>query len=357
MVCLVPFALLPWPIAMPAYVLTSTALYLTALLLLAQLAPGTWQGLHKPAFLACGLAFAPVHSSLHVSNPSCLSASLLFLGIYLMLRPGHSDATQPIKPSTAMLDTLAIAALLALSICIKPTQGSVILVFLLWSRAWRTFAATLAAILLITATSLLPLLHLGQAWITQLNSNLHYAFTDGTASLFPRNLVRLDRIDLQLPLYILTNSTTLAAKLAAAIAAILLLAALTLPLGTLVPTRNQALLRLSVLLAIGILPTYQRFYSATVLLLPILWAICNLSATLATRRIARVILALSTIFLVNTTVLQRYFQLAPRLSGRLPIFANAFIAPHLNWFLLGFALLLLAAIPITGRDAAPPKTT
>ena len=85
-VVLSPFALLPWATAWLSMILLSTALYLTALLLLTRLLPETWRDPYRPAFLTFGLLLAPTQSALHVSNVTCLSAALLLIALYLLLR-------------------------------------------------------------------------------------------------------------------------------------------------------------------------------------------------------------------------------------------------------------------------------
>ncbi len=91
LVVLIPFALLPWPIAVKALTVLSVALYIAVIPLLASFLPGTWRDPIKPAFLAFGLALAPTHSGLHVTNVACLAASLLFLSHLLLAKPHKAD--------------------------------------------------------------------------------------------------------------------------------------------------------------------------------------------------------------------------------------------------------------------------
>jgi hypothetical protein len=105
------------------------------------------------------------------------------------------------------------------------------------------------------------------------------------------------------------------------------------------PTLDGQLLNLSTLLVLGLLPFYQRFYSATLLLLPVLWALRNLALPRA-----RWSLALCCVFLVNTSVLPRLLNVhlsSTNLSSRLP---DALITAHLNWIILALVLLLLQPI-------------
>ena len=353
-VVLTPFALLPWPLACKALIGISTALYLTALILLSRLLPGTWTQPCKPAFLTIGLLFAPTQSALHVSNVSALAATLALLAIYLLLQATNSVAPRPDSGTWVLpLSTsFAAAALLSLSLCIKPTLAPIILLYLLYRRLWRTLTTTLT--LTAIATAIFLFLQPNWNWLPSLRSNIAFLFKDGVASLAEQNLTRSDRIDLQLPAYTLTHSNNAAIAIAALVTITLL--------GLWLKSANdhthyedhpnqkldRHLLLLSTLLTIGLLPFYQRFYSAIVLLIPALWALRNLAQTRA-----RWILALCCLFLTNTTVLPRILGLHLPTSGLTHRFADTFITAHLCWLLLLLALLLLKALYTSRSDRLP----
>ena len=334
LVALIPFALLPWPLAVKTLTLLSAALYIVALPLLASFLPGTWRDPIKPSFLAFGLTLAPTHSGLHVTNVACLAASLLFLAIYLLLK---SRARQINLPAIASL---------TLSICLKPTLGLLLIPYLIWTRAWRTLAATVAISATITAASLYPLLSLGSVWLLSLRENIAVVFTNGgAADVSEQSLTRFDRIDMQLPLYALLHSRTAASVLATLIASILLLFWFKssptkqdhpLPGAAL----DQHILQIAALLAIGLIPFYQRYYSAMIVLLPVLWAFRTLSQPIC-RIASRWVLALSSIFLINTEAFfARSLQLSS-LTTHFPLLTNRILRPHLCWLLLSLAIILL----------------
>jgi Glycosyltransferase family 87 len=346
LVVLIPFALMPWPIAVKALTLLGAALYIAVLPLLASFLPGTWRDPIKPAFLAFGLALAPTHSGLHVANVVCLAATLLFLAIYFLLR---SRAEQINLPAIACL---------TLSICLKPTLGLLLIPYLLWTRAWRTLAATVAITAAITAASLYPLLSLGPVWLASLRENIAVVFTNGgAADVSEQSLLRFDRIDLQLPLYALLHSRTGASLLAALIAAALLLlwfqskpnTSNQPPSGA---ALDQHILQIAALLAIGLLPFYQRYYSAMIVLLPILWALRTLSHP-TFRTTQRWVLILSPIFLINIGAIFSRSSLLPFLTIRFPLLTNLVLGPHLCWLLLLLAILLLTAVHHQPSHQAP----
>lgn len=356
-VALIPFALLPWPVASKALLLLSVALYLTALILLASFVPGDWSQPVKPLFLTFGLALAPVHSTIHVSNVACLAASLLFIAIYLIL---HTPTFSDRNPAA----TAFVAALIAYSLCLKPTLAPLILVYLLWARLWRTLVITLYYGMALSAFSLYPLFRQGQAWLIDLRNNITFGHTSGSVDVTPANLARFDRLDLQVPLYALTQSRTAAFLLAFLITAILL--ALWFRIPTAVPRvpgrvpgrvidTDEHLLRIATLFVLGILPFYQRFYSAILLLIPLLWSFRQLSRPPepARRRIIRITaqatFAIAALFLVNTEVLIQKTRFVPAGAHNLPLVANAFLGPHLNWLLLCLGCLLVAALSAESR--------
>ncbi len=390
---LVPLALLPWPIASLLLTLSSTATYLAAAVLFTRLIPGSWRDPAKPLFLAYALALAPVHSALHVSNLACLSASLLFLVLFRTLRPdaltspsavpwpairrasvsasnsgpessprsdpeARSGGTPEVRlrvtpersfgatPGKATALDLPSALLLAVSLCLKPTLAPLFLLFLLATRRFATLVTTILLGALAWLFASYPLVRRSPLWYPVLRNNIHFVFTQGTASLASTNLTRFDRIDLQLPLHAFTPSPLGGLLAAATTAALLFLWWIAFPSAwtraRLHPRTNAQshldthLLGIAVLLLLGLLPLYQRFYSAILLLPLALWSFRNLHL-----RAARLSLAFCAIFLVNTEVLQQKLGVVPAGAWHLSWFQNAILGPHLNWLLLASVLALL----------------
>jgi len=363
-VALSPFALLPWPVAWKALIAISTALYLSSLLLLTRLISGSWNDPFKPAFLAFGLLFAPTLSALHTSNVTGLSASLLFFAVCLLLSPASKDGpdTSSAVGAVAMGEdgysqttVLSIALLLALSISIKPTLAPFTLLYLIAARLWKILFTTLATTACITAVFFV--LRPNPQWLASLLGNINFLFTSGVANLAEQNLTRSDRIDLQLPIYTLTRSRSIASIVAAFVALALLALWLRwtnrsfIQHGTIDGNSTLLdlnLLSISTLLAIGLLPFYQRFYSAMILLLPVVWAIRNLAQPRS-----RWILAACCLFLANTSVLPRRLGIHLPSAGPLRIVMDSLLMSHLCWLLFALSLLLLNALRSnTGMSAS-----
>jgi hypothetical protein len=341
LLAVVPFALLPWPLASKALIGVSTALYLAALFRLSSFVPGNWRDATKPFFLSFGLALAPVHSALHVTNVACLAGSLIFVAVASLLKQSAAEKRVHLVP----------ALLIAFSACLKPTLGLLILPYLLWERAWRTFAVTLGGLAILVSISVFPLLSLGPEWQTDLANNITFVFTNGTADLSVQNHSRFDRIDLQLPIYTVIPNRTAAALLAALASACLLL--LWFRVGRPAPRASfdDRLLKVSAVLLIGLLPFYQRFYSAMFVLLPALWAFRNFDHP-RLRGWARWTLALCCLYFVNTKVLEQDSGVFIAIGRHLPFLANTILSPHLCWFLLLLIVTLLLDLGRSGAEAS-----
>ncbi|HEY6374889.1 MAG TPA: glycosyltransferase family 87 protein [Edaphobacter sp.] len=334
LVAVLPLALLPWPVASMVLVWISAAVYVFALVLLASFVPGSWREATKPVFLAFGLAFAPAQSALHVTNLACLSASLLFVAIYLLVKQ---------LPPSNQSQVLA-AVCIALSICLKAALGLLLVPYLLWARGWRALAVTGLIVGVTTAVSLYPSLKSGSAWFDSLRFNSSVAFANGGSSdVAETNLNRFDRIDLQLPIYAMTHHRGMTAAIACLIGGGLLM----FWFFCKDPDRgvDQHLLRIGTLFGIGLLPVYQRYYMAVLLLIPLVWAFRNLE-----QRAAKWTAGLCAVFLVNTGVLLQRIGLVRGLAVHHPHLANILAGPHVCWLLLGMAFLLLRALRSQGRS-------
>ncbi len=314
----------------------SAAVYVFALALLASFVPGSWRDTAKPLFLAFGLGFAPAQSALHVTNLACLSASLLFVAIFLLVKQ------LPLGNRSQML----AAACIALSICLKAALGLLLLPYLLWARAWRALAVTVLIVGVTTAVSFYPSLKSGSAWFDSLRFNSSVAFANGGSSdVAETNLNRFDRIDLQIPIYSMTHHRRMTAAIACLIGSGLLM--LWFFCKDADRGVDQHLLRIGTLFVIGLLPIYQRYYMAALLLIPLVWAFRNLE-----QRAARWVIAFCAVFLVNTKVLLQRIGLVRSLAVHHPHLANIFAGPHLCWLLLGMACLLVNALRSQSRSIA-----
>ena len=229
------------------------------------------------------------------------------------------------------------AVLLALSLCLKPTLAPLGLLYLVSSRRWRVLGPIFGVT--IVSCIVFGLLERGTNWYASLLGNVDLLFSSGVAALGEQNLTRSDRIDFQLPLYGLTHNIHAAALGAGALTVVLLLLWVAASRRPHKVTLDHELLSVSTLLVIGLLPFYQRYYCAVLLLLPALWALRNLQSIHA-----KIVLTLCSLFLVNTSVLPRLVGLRSSyisFAGRL---TEVLVLPHLCWAVLVISVVLLRAV-------------
>ncbi|MDE3105100.1 MAG: DUF2029 domain-containing protein [Acidobacteriota bacterium] len=320
---LAPLATLSWPVAWAGMQVLSCLLYGIAALRLAKLTQQGTGSRQVVGLIVFALIFAPVHSGLHVSNIVVLTAALLLWSSSELLL---SPATTSLMPALG----------LGLALSLKPSLVPLVLLWLLATRRWRPLLV--AAALPLAAFGVFLLRQSGQPWLHSLLTNQHFLFGYGSGSISATNLTRYDRIDLQLPIYILTQQRQLAVGLAylAAAALVVLVLATWLRAQPLHRTLDNDLLLLSCLLAIGLIPYYQRYYSACILLLPAVWVVRNHTCIRA-----RVLLACSPLFLLNTSIISRVISDAPTphpyLLGRL---SDTLLNAHVCWLILLIACTL-----------------
>ena len=107
---------------------------------------------------------------------------------------------------------------------------------------------------------------------------------------------------------------------------------------------EHALLDLSVLSVLALVPLYHRFYDAALLIFPVVWAITNLRGTAA--RYAKVILVAAVPFLIPGAALLRYLASSQAFIGfrTRSWWWNLFVASHEAWLILVILLVLLLAV-------------
>jgi hypothetical protein len=185
----------------------------------------------------------------------------------------------------------------------------------------------------------------GEPWLTEYLRNNGLLLADHGGAIIRGSDEMLQFVNLQYLGHMLFQDSRTANLMALAIAAGLSLAWLML-----LPRRDQqrsALVELSALAVISLLPIYHRVYDAGVLLLPLCWIIVDFDArTVWHRRIA--LLLLLPFFVPGVTFLVRQIE-----AGRIPEWLtgqwwwNVFVMPHQVWALTLMALVLLAALART----------
>ncbi len=351
---MVPFAVLRWPDAVHAFVVCGVLLYglvLYKLLRLGWSGHRSWRNYaHDPLavfFLAFALGFAPAHTAINSENIVLFSACAALLAVLTLLQ---ADAGAEHGMASWIAGALVVA-----SICIKPTTGLFLLVWLGWERRWRLIAGVCAACALIAALSLWPLLARHTLdWIASYRANVATLFTHGgNADVSLENSERTDHIDLQLVLFAIFGDRGLSSAIAAGIYALVLAAFLRgsgwFRSPALRRTTEMPLLAAGGIMALGLLPVYSRIYSAIVLLPLVLWCFRHLRF-----ESARWLLFLLCGFLANTSALLRRPAFVQAIAARAPRLWDATVGGHTCWLLLAIGILLIraAAEQTTSQDQA-----
>ena len=155
-------------------------------------------------------------------------------------------------------------------------------------------------------------------------------------------------INLQVPFYSLTGSSSAANVLAFSVGALLVCAWIYLVLRDREP--GSELLALGAIAVICLLPVYHRLYDATLLVIPLCWCLSRPADSL--KMISRAALFLMAPFLIpGAAVLQQLSN-----QGQIPNMITQSwwwtraIMPHETWFLLALCLVLLYGLMLQRRN-------
>jgi hypothetical protein len=183
------------------------------------------------------------------------------------------------------------------------------------------------------------------SWLTDYRQNVSELFTNGgNADVSAQNEYNTDRIDLQLVAFALLRNRTLASA-AAALAYLGLLFVFLKRAGwgvARLPAEGGPGLRFLVAsgcLALGLLPSYTRVYSAVVVLPLALWCMTHLRLSAA-----RWIMLLLSDFLVNSSAIVRKLGEAAGVISYRHRLWDLTLGGHTCWLLLAIGLLLPLAV-------------
>jgi hypothetical protein len=315
---LVPFAILPWPIANASVLLLDFVLFFTVLRTLAHLSHVA--GLRRIVWFTAALGFEPFYAGMDSNNIAVLAVecSLLALG-------------------TARLSRDALTAfLLAFSIALKPQIGFCFLVYFVVCRYWRVVAQSVAVLSAATALAVLRMQWAHVTWLTSyMRASTIFFRAGGINDFRPQNPYNFDLINLQVVLYRLLGSADGAHVLAFAIGASLFLIWLTLFVKS---ADSPPLLSAGCLCAINLLPIYHRFYDATLLLCPLCWYVTNFRSEKLSHRFS---LLLWVPFFLPFGAFLRWWSDEHHTESWL---LGTFVRPAANWCLLLLTLFFLLSL-------------
>ena len=334
-VLLVPVAALPWHIAHPAWlVLTVLAFAVTVISLIwtARLLPLTRRSL---VFLILALALAPFHTGL-------AAGSIVTVAV--------AASAAAVRSAEHDRDLLA-AVVLAIAVSLKPQIGLPFLFYYLLRRRWRLATVAAAIVATFAAVGLIRLAASSTPWLE------NYLY-DGRVLLGPGSLgdftekdpLRFGLVNFQVAAYTILQNRDYAIVAAFAVAAIAGLIWLFLFFWR--ASHHDALLEMSTLAVLSLIPVYHRFYDAALLIFPLAWSITALTAPNGRlRTLARAVLAvIILVFLVpGGTILTQFQQAGHFAAVQNYWWWKTIILPHESWSILLLGLLLLGATRI--RDS------
>lgn len=329
-----PLTLAPWHVVRIFWFSLSVLTTVLAWLALVRMAGIQMWSWRAGLFGAIWLQFGPLHTLLHLANPTLLTINIIILAVYC---------------ATFQWE-VAGAVLLAFAVCLKPQLGGAVLVYYALSRRWRLFGttATIVAAVSLVALARLSIAHVD--WLPNLMTNMRVASTNGGLDdPSPINPLRWHLINLQFPLYGLLHTPTIVSEAAWLIT--LYLCLLFVLSWIRCDFREFEPLTVSVPLILALLPLYHSYYDALLLVIPLAWAIAAIGteesayawATIACTGPFYVCFA----WVVDNLVLK----------GRIPMriaetaWFNTWVLPCETWALIAMSILLMRVIQRRGMIA------
>jgi hypothetical protein len=241
------------------------------------------------------IALAPFHTAIALSNMMVTVFALALRGIVCFEQRRVFGA----------------GILLAICFMLKPTIGFPFLLYLLLWPGSRTLIITGLSFLGLTAIAWARMSIAGVHWLPSYLLNMRRMFDAGAINDFSSaNSSRFGLVNLQVILGQLLHDRELTQL--AAVACCLGLLVLWYRLRSRNQMVREPLLDLAVLVTASLLPFYHRFYDASLLLIPIVWALMELSGP--RRREALSILVFASPFLVPGVAVIQSFASAGSVS-------------------------------------------
>jgi len=318
-----PLGLLPWHAAVYTYVAGSTAFFAFALLVLAQRLPLPWNDVRKLYFVAFALAMAPLHSGIHEANLNTLVVAFLCAGMGLL-------ANRPYGSGIAI----------AMAMCLKPQVGIFFFAYPWLRKKWRAAFASLGACTFVSACSLIWLNIHHVEWFGAFLSQLsQFSAPGGRSGVEAPGPGKFQLLNLQILTFQLTHSREWSAILAWIVFALLAGVAIYL-IHRRVSDENEST-GIAIVAVLTLLPVYQRFYTAEVLLFVLYWAVENCDL-----RRAKAALLLMVALLFPFAAWTERSGIAMRFTEGnhtgLDVIWNDFLMPHMIWIELLLLLILIA---------------
>ena len=252
-----PLGLLGWHTAVYTYFFGSTALFILALLVLAQQLPLPRLDPRKLYFAAFALAMAPLHSGIHEVNLNTVIVACLCAGAaFLSTRPYCSGIA------------------IAIAVCLKPQVGIFFFAYPWLRKKWKTAFAALGACSVISASSLVWMKIHHIEWLGGfLNELSRFSSSYRRSSPNAAGAGRFQLLNLQVLTFQFTHSPEWSKILAWTLFALLAGVSGFLIISR-VSDKNEST-GIAMISILTLLPVYQHYYAAEILLFVLYWAIEN----------------------------------------------------------------------------------
>lgn len=337
-VLLIPVAALPWTIAHPVWLVItvfSFAVAVVSLMRMARLFPSTRRSL---IFLILALALAPFHTGL-------AAGSIVTVAV--------AACAAAVCAAEHDRDVLA-AVLLAVAVSLKPQIGLPFLFYYLLRRRWRIATVSAGVVAILAVLALVRLTASGMPWLQNYLYDNRVLLGPGSLGDFTeKDPLRFGLVNFQVAAYTILQNRDHAMVAAFAVAAVAGLIWLLLFFRS--GNEHNALLELSTLALLSLIPVYHRFYDAALLIFPLAWSLTALTAQNGRVRVlARSILAvIILVFLVpGGTILEQFQQAGHFTAVRNYWWWKTLVLPHESWGILLLGLLLLRSMQIQASRRA-----
>ncbi len=320
-----PLGLLGWHTAVCTYLFGSTALFILALLVLAQQLPLPPHDPRKLYFAAFALAMAPLHSGIHEVNLNTVVIACLCAGAgFLSTRPYCSGIA------------------IAIATCLKPQVGIFFFAYPWLRKKWKTAFAALGGCSVVSAGSLVWMKIHHFEWLGAfLNELSRFSSPNRRSSPIAAGTGKFQLLNLQVLTFQFTHSPEWSKILAWTLFALLAGVSGFLIISR-VSDKNESA-GIAMISILTLLPVYQHYYTAEILLFVLYWAIENWRAKGAK---AALLLMLPLLFPFATWAERagaaNWFTGGRNLS--LNFILNGFLMPHVIWIELILLLIVLATL-------------
>ncbi len=257
MLLIAPLGFLGWHTAVCTYLFGSTALFILALLVLARRLPLPRLDPRKLYFVAFALAMAPLHSGIHEVNlNTAIVACLLPARVLLSTRPYCSGIA------------------IAIAMCLKPQVGIFFFAYPWLRKKWKTAFAALGACSVVSAGSLVWMKIHHVEWLGDfLNELSRFSSPNIRSSPLATGTGKFQLLNLRVLTFQFTHSPEWSKILAWTLFALLAGVSGFLIISR-VSNKNESA-GIAMISILTLLPVYQHYYTAEILLFVLYWAIEN----------------------------------------------------------------------------------